>query len=109
MATNTTVTSAQSSTPAIALSAATVDTVTFSKGIGPIEAIEVESDGAAALWFTVDGSTPATSGNTTGYYMPASASVRTVQLPRERNATLTVKLISTGTPTYVVREGEKSV
>lgn len=95
----------------IALSASTVDTVTFTNTIGSVEVINV--DGAAAISFTVDGSTPTAGGKGT-YLIPAAIGSRKVRM--QANATGTagsnptlskvVKLISAGTPTYAVQEAD---
>lgn len=77
------------------LVASTVDTVTFATDVAEIE---VYSDGAAALSFTVDGTTP-TVDSQAAEWMPASASVQVVRSPA---ATTVVKLISSGTPKYSV-------
>lgn len=76
----------------------TVDTVTFADDA---DLIEVVSDGAAALYFTLDGSTPTVWGENT-YFMPASLSERT-EAPGTPGGTV-VKLISSGTPTYSVSQ-----
>lgn len=82
-----------------ALTASTVDTVTF-----PFYAptIEVWTSGADFIYVTVDGSTPADQG-TASFFLPATQSVRILHPERQPTATPTVvKLISTGTPSYSV-------
>lgn len=80
------------------LAANTVDTVTIARAHDPVE---VWADGTAAVYFTVDGSTPVVGANGT-YEIPAGgAAVRdNVQTPGTANTV--VKLISTGTPKYSV-------
>lgn len=77
------------------LVASTVDTVTFTDDVGWVE---VWSDGAASITFTVDGSTPVVDGNA-GEWLPASGSVRRARAP---HGSAVVKLISSGTPKYSV-------
>lgn len=79
------------------LVANTVDTVTFADDL---EALEVLSDGNAAIYFTVDGSDPTVGGNNT-YKLPAVAAVQSISRIPTSGPT-TVKLISKGTPTYDV-------
>lgn len=81
------------------LAANIVDTVTFPRDL---DQVEVLSDGAAALYFTVDGSTPTIAGQAT-YELPAGIkSKRTVTVRSAGNTV--VKLLSTGTPKYSVNE-----
>lgn len=89
------------------LTANTVDSVTFHRDL---EAVEVVSDGASAIYFTVDGSEPVVGGEKT-HALPASSSVRVVDTPspegvRAVSRTTVVKLISAGTPTYSVARAE---
>jgi len=79
------------------LTAATVDTVTFSADLDQVEV--VNEDGAAAIYFTVDGSTPQVAGNNT-YYLPAAIGGLQVTVPTSGNTV--VKVISAGTPKYGV-------
>jgi hypothetical protein len=81
------------------LTAATVDEVVFADTLA---AVEVTSDGAAKIYFTVDGSAPTVGGGNT-HEVPATVAARTVLVPstNPRVAT-TVKLISAGTPEYSV-------
>lgn len=74
-----------------------VDSVTF-KAVGDME-IEVRSNGAAAIYFTLDGSNPTVKGDHC-YELPATPSVRTVD--RTQNQNQVVKLISAGSPEYSV-------
>lgn len=83
------------------LTAETVDTVTFD---GSLFEVEVISDGAAPLYFTLDGSDPVV-GGAACYHMPAIASVREVRV--DYRGGVTVKLISEGTPTYSVSRSER--
>lgn len=85
-----------------ALSAAAVDTVTFDQGVS---AVRVFNDtGTAAIYFTVDGSTPTVAG--AGMFrVPASPGAYLEVGTQGGAATETVKLISAGTPTYSVAGG----
>ena len=84
------------------MTASTVDTVTFADDL---DAVEVMShDGASAVYFTVDGSTPTVKG--AGCWMlPASPSAVTVDVPTA--AGTAVKLISVGTPTVSVSKASR--
>ena len=75
------------------LVAATVDTITFNSDC---EIVEVWAD--AELTFRVDGGTPV-SDDDEGYNIPV-AGARQVRIPTSGNTV--VKLISAGTPNYVV-------
>lgn len=80
------------------LVAATVDTVTLSR---PCRQVEVLShDGAAAIYFTVDDSTPTVAGGNT-FALPATPCALEVDTADNQPPTV-VKLISSGTPTYSV-------
>jgi hypothetical protein len=100
MATHT-VAAGEVGTAAFTLTADVVDTVTFT-GTDAND-VEVISDGAAAIWYTLDGSTPAANGAAC-YYVPAVASVDS-RSPRTSGATV-VKLISSGTPVVRVQRGD---
>lgn len=78
------------------LVADTADSVTFADDL---PAVEVVSDGAAALYFTTDDSTPTVGGPNT-HLLPAAVSRRTVKVAGAGDTV--VKLISAGTPTYSV-------
>jgi|GEM_PF-4006139 len=79
------------------LTANVVDTITFARNLSTVEIV---SDGAAAIYGTVDGSDP-TVGGEESFYMPEGpASIRVVKSPR--NQQTVIKLISPGTPTYSV-------
>lgn len=80
------------------LVAATVDTVTFT-GIDFNEVEVLNRNGAAEIYFTVDGTAP-TVGGTNCYVLPAAITSAIVGVPTT-GATV-VKLISAGTPTYSV-------
>src|SRR4051795_1476005 len=79
-----------------ALVAKSVDTVVFADDL---DAVEVLSDGSAAIYFTVDGDIP-TVGGTDCFHLPALTSAR--EVPSNRVGVTVVKLISPGTPTYSV-------
>lgn len=91
-----TVTAGAIGSPAFALTATAVSTVTFSDDV---QSIEVISDGTAAVWWTCDGTTPAAN---VGYYIPI-VGVDERQPPTSGNTV--VKLWSTGTPTVRVQRG----
>src|SRR5690242_1280724 len=82
---------------AFTLTANTVETVTFA---GNIAAAEVISDGAAACFYTVDGSTPAVNGGNC-YILPAGTT--SVDTRRMDGSADVLKFISTGTPTLSVQ------
>ena len=81
------------------LVASTVDTVTFTAH--QYAYVEVECSGSAAVFFTVDGSTPAVDGPAS-YEIPAAASPISRVVPNQHSGSTTVKVISAGTPTYSV-------
>jgi hypothetical protein len=84
------------------LTANTVDTVTISNGAGSshsFDPLEVWADGTAAVYFTVDGSTPTVASQST-YEIPSGASA--VRDHIVASAPTTVKLISSGTPKYSI-------
>lgn len=79
------------------IAAGVMDTVNFADDL---EEVEVVTDGAAALYYTVDGTTP-TVGGTNCWELPAgNGYVRTIQVPTA--GPTVVKLISSGTPKYSV-------
>ncbi len=80
------------------LAAATVDTVTLSHRASKVEVLNV--DGAAAIYFTIDSSTPTVAGGNT-YCVPATLSALEVEI-EDSDPPTTVKLISSGTPVYSV-------
>jgi hypothetical protein len=86
------------------LVAAAVDTVTFATFRSQVEVV---TDGAASLYFTVDGSTPV-AGAANTHYLPATASSKIVKCPAQhpspgvKASGTIVKLISAGTPKYSV-------
>ena len=80
------------------LIASTVDTVTFANDRGTVRV--TNDTGTAAIFFTVDGSTPTVNGAAT-YRVPASVGA-SASVGSGSGATKTVKLISSGTPTYSV-------
>ncbi len=85
--------------PAFALVANQVSTVTFADDLN---AIEVITDGTTPVWWTSDGTTPAIDGPTS-YYIP-TLGVDSRQPTSPGNTTVT--LISTGTPTVRVQRGD---
>ncbi len=78
------------------LAANVVDAVNFA--VDP-SAIAIESSGTAAIYFTTDGSTPTVGGATTRVVPAASSATR--RLVRHSGGQ-SVRLVSTGTPTYSV-------
>lgn len=92
-----------------ALVAATVDTVTFVPGSSGAPGwgrlprrVEVLTDGAAAVYVTVDGSTPTVAG-TNCYPVPAMAGATVIDVAdSDPTDAVVVKLISAGTPVYSV-------
>jgi hypothetical protein len=80
-----------------ALTASTVDTVTFTGT--DVGTLQIQSDGTAAVYYTLDGSTPTVGGGNC-FRIPAAVSVDEVQ-PQTGSATV-VKLISSGTPTLSI-------
>jgi hypothetical protein len=96
-ATNTSLAADERGAYGIALSAATVDTVTFAEAVS---AVEVISDGTAAIYVTVDGTAPTSKGKKT-YEIPAAGSTLARTIKGNGNLTQ-VKLLSAGTPTYSV-------
>jgi hypothetical protein len=81
----------------VTLVANTVTTVTLDQNFSSVEVLNV--DGAAAIYFTVDGTTPTVEGNGTNV-LPAAIGGLTLYAG---NGTDTVKLISAGTPKASVR------
>lgn len=79
------------------LTASTVDTVTFDE---PVSGVEVLTDGTAAVYFSLNGSAPVVSGQST-YKVPAASSPTSVVVCVDHGFTV-VNLISSGTPTYSV-------
>lgn len=81
---------------ALALVANTVTEVDFADDL---DRVEVVSDGAAAVYFTVDGSAPTVAGTNT-YFLPAALGAKEVHPPTGGGTK--VRLISAGTPTVSV-------
>lgn len=79
------------------LVAATVDVVNLAVQVDEIEV--VNRDGAAEIYFTVDGSAP-TVGGANCFVLPAGVGSATVGVSASGNTV--VKLISSGTPAYSV-------
>lgn len=86
------------------LTASTVDTVTVTKRAGQADystRVEVTNlDGAAAIYFTVDGSAPTVGGAKT-FELPAAVGSREISTDAVGSDAV-VKLISVGTPKYSV-------
>lgn len=80
------------------LVASTVDTVTIHRDCDSVEVLNV--DGAAAIFFTTDGSTPTVNGAKTTR-VPASAGA-SAAVDVQGGGETVVKLISSGTPSYDV-------
>lgn len=78
----------------------TVDTVVFDDDLAYVEVV---SDGAADLYFTVDGAPAPTVGAAGAHYMPALPCSRVVQSIGDGGTT--VRLISTGSVKYSVAQG----
>lgn len=82
----------------VTLVAATVSTITFTRDWNVVEVLNV--DGAEAVYFSVDGSTPTVKGE--GFHvLPKGTSSAEVGVSSEGGTV--VKLISAGTPTVSVR------
>jgi hypothetical protein len=79
------------------LVASTVDTVTFARDCDTVEVLSL--DGSAAIYFTVDGTTPTVGGANTNV-VPAAVGSLELDVPTAGNTV--VKLISAGTPIYSV-------
>lgn len=80
------------------LQAATVATITFDRDYPRVEVANVT--GAAAVYFTVDGSTPAAE-QTGSHVLPAA--IGSVDVDVHTSGPTVVKLISAGTPKVSVR------
>ena len=84
-------------TSTAALVASTVTTVDIPANVDTLEVGSI--DGSAAIWYTLDGSTP-TVGGAACYLLPAVIGSRLHNLAASTEADVKVKLISAGTPTY---------
>jgi hypothetical protein len=80
------------------LVASTVDTVTLGRDFNEVEILN--RDGTAAIYFTVDGSTPTVGGDNALVIPAVIGSVTESTL--DISGTNVVKLISAGTPSYSV-------
>jgi len=80
----------------LTLTASTVTEVDF---VDDVDAVEIITDGAAAVYATVDGSAPTVGGGNC-YYLPAVAGSKEIHPPTSGGTV--VKLISAGTPTVGV-------
>lgn len=101
MATTYTVTAGNVGTASFTLTANEVDTVNFAEDL---RVVDVVSDGAAAVWYTLDGSSP-TVGGAGCYYIPAGGAAVDTREPRTSSGTV-VKLISAGAPVLRVQRGD---
>lgn len=81
------------------LTANTVDTVTLSDNASRIQV--TNRSGASEIYFSIDGTTPTVGGDDT-FILPAAIGSRVVSSDDVGVDITTVKLISTGTPTYSV-------
>lgn len=82
------------------LVASTVTTLTFDSDFARVEVLNVT--GSAAVYFSVDGSTPTVAG--TGFHVvPATIGALEVPTPENTGGNTVVKLISAGTPGVSVR------
>ncbi|MBP2341105.1 hypothetical protein JOF41_007359 [Saccharothrix coeruleofusca] len=81
----------------ITLTAGVVDTVTFADDVTEVEIVNMT--GTAAVYFTVDGTTPTVAGRKTRL-LPAA--VTSVEIEPTTSGPTVVKLISPGTPTISV-------
>jgi hypothetical protein len=82
----------------LTLVAATVATVNLPVNAGRVEVLN--RDGAAEVYFTVNGTAPTVGGDDT-HVLPAAIS--SVEVNRPRSGDAVVKLISAGTPAVSVR------
>lgn len=78
------------------LTAGQVSEVDF---VDDVDVVEIITDGAAAVYATVDGSAPTVGGGNC-YYLPAVAGSKEIHPPTSGGTV--VKLISSGTPTVGV-------
>lgn len=83
------------------LAAGTVDTVNFADDL---QFVTVISDGAAPIFYTLDGSTPTVNGGNC-FLMPEGAVSADTRDVWQAGATV-VKLISAGAATYSVQRGK---
>ena len=88
------------------LVASTVDTVLFEERVTTVRVI---SDGTAAIYFTTNGTAPTVKG-AADLQVPKGSLFFTQEITEGAGTSLTVKLISAGTPTYSVEtaQSEKS-
>lgn len=103
MATYTLPVSAQG-TGLLTLTAATVDTVTFTAAHGWLEVINPATS-TADVWYTLDNSTPTVGGTNCFYLPPGSVDRRQPVKVSGQDGKAIVKLISAGTPTVRVQVG----
>lgn len=82
------------------LAAGEVEEIAFSGGLGTVTIVNL--DGAAALYFTTDGSTPTVAGARC-YVVPAVIGTATV--PVATNGPNIVKVVSAGAPVISVQRG----
>lgn len=90
----------------VKLTAETEETFKFGEYV-PV--VEIITDGSAAAYVTIDGSTPTVAGANC-YPLPAQACVRSIPGSGDRTEPPVVKVISSGTPTIsVTRADPRSV
>lgn len=83
----------------VTLTAATVATLTFDLDFDFLEFVNV--DGVAAVYYTMDGSTPTTTPSNGTYVLPAVIGY-TIERRNNTSGVSVVKLISTGIPKVAV-------
>ena len=81
------------------LVAATVSSITFARDWNVVEVLNV--DGADAVYFTIDGTTPTVKG--AGMQVLPKAAGAAIQVPVSVDGVTVVKAISAGTPTISAR------